>query len=61
MLGLTPLFAHIIGIKVALLAMLITLQLRMIGSCSVVNYGAKVTLNIPKEYCDVYINVANFD
>ncbi|KAG5349981.1 hypothetical protein C0989_000922 [Termitomyces sp. Mn162] len=37
---ITPLFAHVAGIWVALLATPITLQLGMIGSCSIVNYGA---------------------
>ena len=49
-LGLTPLFAHVVGIKVAPLAVPITLQLGMIESCSMVNYGTRVIINVPQEY-----------
>ena len=59
--GLTPSFAHIAEIKVAPLAVSITLQLGTIGSFSIIDYGAKVTINIPEEYCDIYMNIANFD
>ena len=50
MSGLTPLFTHVADIKVAPLATPMTLQLVTIGSCSVVNYSTRVTMNVPEEY-----------
>ncbi|KNZ79218.1 hypothetical protein J132_09729, partial [Termitomyces sp. J132] len=58
--GITPLFAHVAGIWVAPLATPITLQLGTIGSCSIVNYGARVTMKVPSKICNVYVDVANF-
>ncbi|KAG5332067.1 hypothetical protein C0989_007261 [Termitomyces sp. Mn162] len=59
--GITPLFVHVAGICVASLATSITLQLGMIGSCSIVNYGARVTMKVPGKIHNVYVDIANFD
>ncbi|KNZ80090.1 hypothetical protein J132_07378 [Termitomyces sp. J132] len=58
---ITPSFTHVAEIQVALLATLITLQLGTIGSCSIVNHIARVTMKIPGEICNVYVDIANFD
>ncbi|KAG5349758.1 hypothetical protein C0989_002005, partial [Termitomyces sp. Mn162] len=58
---ITPLFMHVAGIQVALLATPITLQLELVGSHSIVNYGARVTMNVSDKICNVYVDVANFN
>ena len=61
MLGVTLSFVYIAGIRVALLATPIMLQLETIGSCSIVNYSTQVTINVLDEYQDIYMNIVNFD
>ncbi|KAG5351816.1 hypothetical protein C0989_004808 [Termitomyces sp. Mn162] len=58
---ITPLFAYVAGIWVALLATPITLQLGTIGSCFIVNYGARVIMKAPGKNHNVYVDIANFD
>ncbi|KNZ71609.1 Pro-Pol polyprotein [Termitomyces sp. J132] len=56
-----PSFAHVTRIHVALLATPITLQLGTIGSCSIMNFGARVTMKAPGKFCNIYVDIANFD
>lgn len=57
--GLTLSFAHVAGIKVALLVTLIMLELGMINSHSIVNYNTHITIRISGEYCNIYIDMEN--
>ncbi|KAG5338871.1 hypothetical protein C0989_005778 [Termitomyces sp. Mn162] len=59
--GIMLSFVHVVRIWVAPLATPITLQLGTVGSGSIVNYSARVTLKVPGEIHDIYVDVVNFD
>ncbi|KAG6905949.1 hypothetical protein DXG01_016693 [Tephrocybe rancida] len=59
--SLTPVFAHVAGLRVSPLENPIVLQLGTIGSRSVVNFGAEVPMQVPGFEGKVYVDIANFD
>jgi hypothetical protein len=59
--GITPAFAELAEVPVDELEDPHILQLGMVGSCSIIKYGADVSLNVQGENIESYVDIANFD
>jgi len=61
MMGITQAFTEIAKVPVNTLQDPHILQLRMIGSCSTIKYGADVDIEIDDLETKTYVDIANFD
>ncbi|KAG6875399.1 hypothetical protein C0993_009407 [Termitomyces sp. T159_Od127] len=59
--GITPQFAHINAIHVYKLEEPLMLQLGMVDSCTMVQFGAEVKVRTSETLTEEYVDIANFD